>query len=52
MVKTQCITLSNRVGIAIGKSIATTAIAILAKLIAANAIAILTKIDSSYRYRY
>ena len=41
-----------RVGTAIGKSIAATAIAILAKLIAATAIAILTKIDSRYRYRY
>ena len=43
---------NSRVGIAIGKSIAATAIAILAKLIAANAIAILTKIDIRYRYRY
>ena len=39
-----------RVGTAIGKSIAATAITISAKLIAATAIAIFLKIDSRYRF--
>ena len=42
----------HRLGTAIGRSIAATAIANSAKLIAATAIAIFTKIDSRYRYRY
>ena len=46
----QNLVVNRRVGTAIGKSIADTAIAILAKIDSPTTIAILTKIDSRYCY--